>query len=746
MAKEKKIKLKGSSFWDKRKPINKKRKSKAVGSRDSHKKKPINKVVKTKQVVRKDNTRPYSNSTKAPSHGRYLPDIIEKRYLFMIVVIIVVFMAIGGRLFQLQVLEVDDYSEKLVAATEKIVEGESSPRGRIYDRNYKLLVDNEAVKTIYYKKEDGITVEEEVRLAYRLSDMLVIDYSKLSERMLKTLWYKTHKEEARAKITKGERQQYSERKLDDGDLEALIYERITEEELALYNDRDKEAAYIYYLMNKGYSYAEKILKNKDVTDEEYAMVSENIDTLKGVNTKLDWERVYLYGDVFKSILGTVSSSTQGIPSELVNYYLDNGYSMNDRVGISYLEYQYEKYLKGTKAKYKVTNGNNYELVSEGKRGNDVVLTIDIDLQKYLEEQLSAEVLATKNEAHTKYYDHSYAIVSNPKTGEILAMAGKQVKTRDNGSYYITDYTPGIVTTSVTPGSIVKGASMLVGYQYGAITIGQYQTDECIKIKATPEKCSWRYLGYINDINALAYSSNVYQYKIAIAVGNGRYQYDKALTLDEGAFDKYRNMYASFGLGVKTGIDLPLESLGYSGKSKMPGHLLDFSIGQYDTYTPIQISQYINTIASSGVRLQPYLLKEVYEVSDNHTEQFGNKIYEAEVKELGKVDVEDKYMARVQEGFRAVVSYGLGTSYMGAYQSIGAGKTGTSQSFIDTDGDGKVDTETITTSFVGYAPYEDPRMSVVVISPDVADAFADTTSAINKRLSSEIVNKYFEIYK
>ena len=135
MAKEKKIKLKGSSFWDKRKPINKKRKSKAVGSRDSHKKKPINKVVKTKQVVRKDNTRPYSNSTKAPSHGRYLPDIIEKRYLFMIVVIIVVFMAIGGRLFQLQVLEVDDYSEKLVAATEKIVEGESSPRGRIYDRN-----------------------------------------------------------------------------------------------------------------------------------------------------------------------------------------------------------------------------------------------------------------------------------------------------------------------------------------------------------------------------------------------------------------------------------------------------------------------------------------------------------------------------------------------------------------------------------------------------------------------------------
>ena len=110
-----------------------------------------------------------------------------------------------------------------------------------------------------------------------------------------------------------------------------------------------------------------------------------------------------------------------------------------------------------------------------------------------------------------------------------------------------------------------------------------------------------------------------------------------------------------------------------------------------------------------------------------------------------VEIDGKYMARVQEGFRAVVSYGLGTSYMGAYQSIGAGKTGTSQSFIDTNGDGKVDTETVTTSFIGYAPFDDPKMSVVVISPDIADASAQTTSAINQRLSSEIVNKYFEIY-
>ena len=743
---QKKIKLKGSSYWDRRKPINKKRKMKeAVRSIDSFsKRRPINILKSNKHSISRDNTSNYISS-RTSSSNRYLPDIIEKRYIFMIVVIILVFMGIGARLVQLQVLESDKYSEELVSSTVKIVEGESAPRGRIYDRNHKLLVDNKAVKTIYYKKQDGVTTKIELDLAYRLAEMLDIGYSKLSNRMLKTFWYKSNKDKAQDKITKEERQLYNERKLSSTDLDNLIYERITDEELSVYDEVGKEAAYIYYLMNKGYSYAEKIIKNVNVSDSEYAIISENIDTLNGVNTKLDWEREYLYGDVFKSIFGTVSSSTQGIPAELVDYYLENGYSMNDRVGISYLEYQYEKYLKGTKALYKITDGNNYELVSDGKRGNDIVLTIDIELQKYLEERLIAEVLATKNERNTKYYERSYAVISDPRTGEVLAMAGKQIKQRDNGEYYVIDYTPGVITTSVTPGSIVKGASMLVGYKYGAIKIGQYHSDECIKIKATPEKCSWKYLGYINDIYALAFSSNVYQYKIAIGVGRGNYQYDRALRLDEDAFNKYRDMYASFGLGVKTGIDLPVESLGYMGKSKLPGHLLDFSIGQYDNYTPIQISQYINTLANDGVKLQPYLLKEVYEAPDDNINKFGEKIYNSEVVELGRVDVDGKYIARVKEGFRAVVSYGLGTTYMGNYRNIGAGKTGTSQSFIDTDGNGVVDTETITTSFVGYAPYDNPRMSIVVISPDVAEAGTDTTSSINKRLTSDMVNKYFELY-
>lgn len=712
----------------------------SLGDLFTFRSKKINKTSKKRKKSKleiKKKTGPINKKHKC--NDKHLDEIMNRRFGLIIVLLISIYLVIGCRLFNLQILKNSEYNDKLAMATEKTIESTSAPRGRIYDRNHKLLVDNEGIKTIYYKKQNGITTKEEIELAYEVSNNIDIDYSKIDDNKLKDFYYKSHYKECRKKITDEEWDLYNKRKLNDKDIDKLIYERL-DDEISEYTDSDKKAAYIYYLMNKGYSYAEKVIKNSNVTDAEYAYISENIDNLKGFNTKLDWERVYLYGDTFKSILGNVSSNTQGIPSELSEEYLKRGYTLDDRVGISYLEYQYEDYLRGTKAKYRLLSDNSYELVSEGKRGNDIVLTIDIELQKYLEEVLSNEVLNAKGEPGTQYYNRSFAIVSDPNTGEILAMAGKQAVLK-NGYYQIVDYTPGIVTLPVTPGSVVKGASMMVGYKYGAIDIGTVLNDECIKIKDTPLKCSWQTMGPIDDVYALQNSSNVYQYKIAIKVGNGSYEYNQGLALDESAFDKYREMYAEFGLGEKTGIDLPVESLGFMGKSRLPGHLLDFSIGQYDTYTPIQLSQYINTIANNGVRLKPYLLKEVYKPSDSG-DTFGSLIYKANVTELGKLSVEKKYIDRVREGFSAVVTRGLGYGYMGNYTNS-AGKTGTSQSFIDTDSDGKVDTETITSSFVGYSPSDNPKMSIVVVSPDISVPDS-TTYGVTRNISAQIVNKYFEL--
>lgn len=677
-----------------------------------------------------------------------IKDIIVKRYNILSIIMISLFIIVIVKLYILQIIKEDVYLSQAILLNEKTIEGSSAPRGRIYDRNYNLLVDNKPIRTIYYKKPNKITSVEEVELAYQVASILDLPFNNLSTRNLKDFWLVNNEEEANKRITKEEWKQLKERRITLDDILKLKLERITEEDLNKYTELDQRAAYLYYLMNKGYYFDEKTIKNENVTEYEYAYISENAHKLQGFNTKLDWERVYLYGDTFRIMLGNVSSEKQGIPFELKDYYLSKGYSLSDRVGISYIERQYEDILKGKKPVYKLLSNNNYQLIKEGKRGNDIVLSIDIKLQQAVEKILEEEVLSAKKEPNTEYYNRSFVIISHPYTGEILAMAGKQaIKNNldDGREYRVIDYTPGIVTSPVVVGSVVKGASILLGYKENVIDIGTRMYDSCIKIKDTKEKCSWSNLGWVDDIDALKLSSNVYQFKIAIAIGGGNYEYNKPLVINPIAFDKYRRFYEEFGLGIKTGIDLPVESTGYKGESKLPGHLLDFAMGQYDTYTPIQLSQYINTIANGGYRLQPALLKEVYESSSN--EELGEIIYQQNPVTLNKINIDSIYLDRVKTGFREVMTGILGSGYMGNIPKP-AGKTGTSESFIDTTGDGIVDKATITNAFVGYAPYDNPIMSVVVVSPDIkyVDSSSSYRTNVNRRITFRVSQKFFEFYQ
>lgn len=675
------------------------------------------------------------NKKKSP----LLDEIEQRRIVGILFVVALLFIILFVKLYIVMIVDSSKYKKKLDKLSYNTVEGSSAPRGRIYDRNHNILVDNIAVKTIYYTKSKKVSSSEEVKLAYKVSPHLNLDLSKLTSRAKREFYVEVHPKIAKSKIKDSEWEKLKQKKLDATDIKNLKIERITDDEINSMNDSDNKAAYLYYLMNKGYAYDEKTIRTGDVTDEEYAYISENNEELTGFNTRLDWERVYPYGDTFKTILGKVSSASQGLPVEEKEYYLKQGYSLNDRVGISYIEKQYETYLRGTKAVYEVINSNELKLVSEGKRGNDIVLTIDINLQKQLEEILADEVTKAKSEANTQYYDHSSAIIQDPQTGEVLAMASKQIV---NGT--IVDNTSSILTSPATPGSVVKGASMLVGYNTGAVKIGEYKVDECIKIKGTNEKCSSHTLGKIDDITALAKSSNVYQFKTAMRVAGYEYKRGMGLPLVQSAFDSYRNMYHSFGLGVKTGIDLPVESLGYgASRDTQAGNLLDFVIGQYETYTPIQLSQYISTIANSGSRIEPHLLKEVHESTND--EKLGKTVHEVKPKVLNKIDTKEEYMQRVREGFYAVVnrSDGYGRGYMNTAYSP-AGKTGTSQSFIDTDNDGVIDKETITSNFIGYAPSDNPRMSITVVSPNSSrpDTSTDHASLVTLRITKRATDAYF----
>ena len=665
--------------------------------------------------------------------------VINKRVVIILIITLVLFFIVVSKLVSVMVINKDKYNQELNKLTYSRVLGTSSPRGRIYDRNYNIIVDNKSLKTITYQKIKGTSNLEMVEVARKAIKYLNLDYDKLTKRAKKEYYYVINKKYCDSLVTQEEKDKVSQKKMTQTELQELKYQRIPDEKLE-FSEEENKTAYLYYLMNKGYTYEEKIIKS-DATNEEYAYISENNIELTGFNTKLDWERVYPYGDVFKTMLGKVSTTTQGIPAEEKEYYLEKGYSLNDRVGISYIEKQYEEYLRGEKPIYEVVNTYETKLIKEGSRGKDIVLSIDINLQREVERILAEHVINTKNEPNTDYYDHSSVIIQDPNTGEILAMSGKKLV---NGN--IIDDTTSLLTSPITPGSVVKGASMLVGYNTGVIHIGERLLDECVKVAGVAEKCSFRTLGTIDDITALAKSSNVYQFKIALRVNGQEYYRNMKMNFNQKAFDTYRKMYHSFGLGVKTEIDLPVESLGYTSKDKAAGNLLDFVMGQYETYTPIQLSQYISTIANSGERLQPHLLKEVHSSSSN--DQIGELEFKVEKKVLNKIDTKKEYMDRVKEGFVAVLNSpgGYGVGYMNQNMKP-AGKTGTSQSFIDTDGNGVIDTETITSSFIGYAPYDNPKMSIVVTSPDSShpNSNSDYASLVTYRITQRVTEKYSEMY-
>ena len=645
----------------------------------------------------------------------------SRRYFYYILVIFL-FCILGVRLISIRASK-EEYQEKLLAKTEVYISGSSAPRGRILDTNGNVLVDNIGVKTIYYNKIKGINIEDEIEIAKKLADILTIDAA--GTKALKDYWLVTNSN-GESLITEEEYKLLEERKLTNNDITDLKYERITEEMLNSFSDIEKKAAHIYSLMNDGYVYSKKEIL-KDVSESEYAKVIES--NIPGITGELSWERIYLYGDTLKNIFGSIGL----IPEERKEEYLSSGYELTDTVGLSYLEFEYEEYLKGTKAEYLVNSDNTLTLVSEEKRGNDLVLSIDINLQLKVEEIIKDKIILGDKYPNTDYYKDSYALVSDPNNGSILAIAG--IRRNDDGLW--SDISLNTINKSFTIGSAVKGATIAVGYKYGLIEMDKYITDSCVKLYLVPEKCSFKSLGRINDLTALAYSSNYYQYLIAIGLTGNTYKPNIKLNATEEHFNIYRNMLASFGLGVKTEIDLPGEQTGIIGKTIAADLLLNLAIGQYDTYTPVEVLQYINSLAT-GKRTALSLMKEI-KLNDD-------VILSNESTVLNEIELEQVYLYRIREGLKLVLSEGTGRIYVD--KSINAaGKTGTSESFYDSNSDGTVDVATITSTFAGYFPSDNPKFSVVVITPNIShnNGSNDTMYYGASKITKDITNYLAENY-
>jgi len=624
------------------------------------------------------------------------------------IIIIILYSIIVYKLVDIRYFNNSKYKEEYMIKSNNIIEGKTPLRGRILDRNNNVLVDNVSIYNINYRKTKNINKDDEINIAKYLTKILELkDIASIQE--LNAFYILNN--DVSSYLTEEEINNYKYRKISNDDIYNIVINRISDE-VSKYSDEEKVIIHTYYLMNKGYISESKVIK-EDVTFDVCAKISE--DNINGLSCDITWKRIINY-----PFLQTLVGSVGKINEENKDLYLKSGYSGDDIVGISGLELYYDNYLKGKKAIYKLNDDNSLEMIKREEKGQDLVLALDIELEKKSYELLINHFEIADTLANTNYFKEAYIIISNPNNGQILSLVGLQ-KNRINKSNSYSDISSKALMSSYTVGSIVKGASHTVGYLNNLIDVGKKINDSCVKLYKVPEKCSFKRLGLIDDISALKMSSNYYQFITAIKSTGNKYYNNMKLPVNEDNFNLYRNVFKKYGLGSSTGIDFDKESYGIKGKKISGDLLLNLAIGQYDTYTPIELTSYINTIATKGKR---------YSLSF--------RLQENEI--IDEVGLEEKYMDRIHQGFFDVVNSGTGRGYTDL-KFKPAGKTGTSESFY------KDNIMTINSSYIMFAPVDNPKYSVVVVTPNISyqNKNNEYIAFINRMISKSITDFLFENY-
>ena len=652
-------------------------------------------------------------------------NVISRRFFIMIGMIILLGLVLISTLFIKQIKNQEYYSAKLNQYNTNIIEAESL-RGCIYDRNYKRLVYNEKIICATYYSVKGIKTEEiEVMIKF-LIDNIKIDTSTITDREKKDYLIKKDPDYVNSLIT--EEEQMAIKESDDATNElysiqlSKLSSEILEEKLTNY---DLKYYKLLFSINNCTSGSATLIEGLSV--KEASIIGENSYLLRGVKVTTDWKRAYEYGSEFKSVFGNVTTKKEGLPLDQQEMLLAKGYSNNSRVGTSGLEAQYQDILAGTNATYKLsydTSGNPIiDTIDEGEQGANIQLTIDWDIQM----KLSEKVTELMEQYHDEYHNKLFVVLIEPSNGEIIAMVGKKW---DDGK--VIDWTNGAYTEAYRMGSSVKGGSINTFFKNDINTANTFIKDEPLKIKGTSAKKSHTTMGNINEVTALERSSNVYMFKCAIKLGGDEYVYNQSIDIDLDAFDTFRNALGDLGLGVKTGLDIPNEALGYKGP-KEAGKLLDLAIGQYDTYTTIQLAQYVSTIANDGVKVQPHFFKSSF-VNDDEENIVTQ--YEKKITVLDDVSSYTTAFQQIKKGFYNVVNGSNGTAKSGYKpdNSTLAGKTGTAEDYTGT---GNIDHPNH--MFVGYSPVDDPQIAIACMSE--REKYSNSCKPVTKYILEEYFKKY-----
>lgn len=489
-------------------------------------------------------------------------------------------------------------------------------------------------------------------------------------------------------------------------------------------DTRKVIGLIYKVKNNGYSATKSTTIAEKISNNSVQEFYERASDFPGINVVTEPIRTYNKGSLASHILGYIAKIS---PEELKTR--KDKYSNDDYIGRTGIEYVLEEYLKGENGTKQIdmtvdgTQTGEY-ITKEAIAGCDVVLTIDANLQAVAEESLAYNIEKVKNGGFAETWDArggSLAVV-NVKTGEVLALA----------SY--PDYEPALfyngisqakyneylaenalynraIQGSYAPGSIFKMVTAIAGLETGVITPTERIRDTGVYTKYNQSWKCWYYTehhtghGYVNVADAIQKSCNYFFYEVGDRLGIER-------------LAKYAR---HFGLGEKTGIELPSETSGTlaslenneeKNKTWNPGDTLNAAIGQGDNdFSPLQMARYLSILVNGGNKIDLSIIKSILradktEVDKSEIEQFVNSKLGITTVEDDDIEISQENINVVLEGMRSVALERGGTAYS-VFKDFDieiGGKTGSAQTA----------TNDVNAWFAAFAPYDDPEIAVIVM--------------------------------
>ena len=647
-------------------------------------------------------------------------NIPNKIYTILTILVYIVGIVLLAQLFNLQIVHGEEYREtsNTKLTRESVLKAD---RGSIKDSSgtmlasvdaqysivlYKTKVNNETLNTTILKLLNILSTNSDSYVDNFLIDVNPYRF-KLEEEESQKKWKKVNNIDEDA--TAEEAFNYFKNKYD-----------ITSDNV---EDIRKILAIRYEISYKGYSSTKSIEIASNISRQSLEQIKERNAEFSGVEVVETPVRVYPLKTTASHILGRIGRIES---SELEGN--EDIYNQNDIIGKSGIEYVFEKYLKGTdgvkQIDMNVDGTITDEYVSkEAVSGSDVILTIDSKLQAVTEQALADNINKIANHGFSQENnpaDAGAAVVLNVKTGEVIAMASYPdydpsafVNGIDTNTwnYYINGDTKPlenkVISAMYSPGSTYKMVTALAGLETGTITPKTKINDTGVFRKYNSSwKCWNRHgHGYLNVSQAIEHSCNYFFYDLGDRLG----------------IDNLAKYSYYLGLGHKTGIELKGEIDGVLASNEIakqenrvwnPGETISAAIGQsYNTFTPLQMAKYVAMIANRGKNLDVTIVKSIInpdgsEISRDEYESYVNEKLGLQQENVEEMNFKEENIEAILEGMRGVTSESGGTAYS-TFRNFNievGGKTGSAQTGVQ----GKTNAW-----FVGFAPFDDPEIAIVV---------------------------------